>query len=413
MEEEIAKLKIHTQAVHAGDRKKLGSHVPVTTPIYTASAYSYDSMAQLDRIFGREEEGPCYARYDNPSAAALEEVVCALEGGHGALTCGSGMAALHIAILTALTDRRRSIVAANAMYGATTSMLMNVFDPSGVSIRFADVCDLEALRAAVAEAKPGCILIESISNPLLRVGDIAKIAEIANQAGAALVVDNTFATPMIVRPLDLGAHISVHSLTKYLAGHGDVMGGVVITDEPHFATLRSLGRTIGPILGPFECYLTMRGIKTFPLRMERQCANACRVASWLSAHPKVEKVYFTADPAHPDAATIRHMFPQGLYGAIVSFEIKGSAGQNAGAASQDTGAGREEIFRFMDALKLVVRATSLGDVHSMMLYPVMSSHRDISPKQRERMGIRDSLVRLSVGIEAPEDVIADLEQALG
>jgi cystathionine gamma-synthase/methionine-gamma-lyase len=398
MEEEIGKLKIHTKAVHTGDRKKLGSHVPVTTPIYTASAYSYDSMAQLDRIFGQEEQGPCYARYDNPSAAALEEVVCALESGHGALACGSGMAALHMAVLTALTDRRRSIVAANSMYGATTAMLMNIFEPSGVNIRFTDICDLDALSAAVAEAKPGCILIESISNPLLRVGDIAKIAEIVSQAGAALVVDNTFATPMIVRPLELGAHISVHSLTKYLAGHGDVMGGVVVTDEPHFATLRSLGRTIGPVLGPFECYLTMRGIKTFPLRMERQCANACRVASWLSSHPKVEKVLFTGDPAHPDAATIRHMFPQGMYGAIVSFEIKDAA--------------REEIFRFMDALKLVVRATSLGDVHTMMLYPVMSSHRDISPKQRERMGIRDSLVRLSVGIEAPEDVIADLEQAL-
>jgi cystathionine beta-lyase/cystathionine gamma-synthase len=399
MEEEIGKVKIHTKAVHAGDRKKLGSHVPVTTPIYTASAYSYDSMEQLDRIFGQEEEGPCYARYDNPSAAALEEVVCALEGGHGALACGSGMAALHIAVMTALTDRRRAVVAAGAMYGATTAMLMNVFEPAGADVRFADVCDLDGLRAAVAEAKPGCILIESISNPLLRVGDIGKIAEIAREAGAALVVDNTFATPMIVRPLELGAHISVHSLTKYLAGHGDVMGGVVVTDEQHFPILRNLGRTIGPVLGPFECYLTMRGIKTFPLRMERQCANACRVASWLSAHPKVQQVYFTGDPAHPDAATIRRMFPPGMYGAIVSFEIKGAA--------------REEVFRFMDALKLVVRATSLGDVHSMMLYPVMSSHREISPKQRERMGIRDGLVRLSVGIEAPEDVIADLEQALG
>jgi len=398
MEKEIGKLKIHTQAVHTGDRKKLGAHIPVTTPIYTASAYSYDSMAQLDRIFGQEEQGPCYARYDNPSAAALEEVVCALEGGHGALACGSGMAALYIAVLAALTDRPRTVVAANAMYGATTGMLMNIFEPSGVNVRFADVCDPDALRAVVAEAKPGCILIESISNPLLRVGDIARIAEIAREAGAALIVDNTFATPMIVRPLELGAHISVHSLTKYLAGHGDVMGGVVVTDESHFATLRSLGRTIGPVLGPFECYLTMRGIKTFPLRMERQCVNACRVASWLADHPRVEKVYFTGDPAHPDAATIRRLFPQGMYGAIVSFEIKDAA--------------REEVFRFMDALKLVVRATSLGDVHSMMLYPVMSSHRDISPKQRQRMGIGDGLVRLSVGIEAPEDVIADLHQAL-
>ena len=368
-------MKIHTQAVHTGDRKKLGSHVPVTTPIYTASAYSYDSMEQLDRIFGQEEQGPCYARYDNPSAAALEEVVCALEGGHGALACASGMTALQMAVMTALTDRRRTVVAANAMYGATTAMLMNVFEPSGVDVRFADVCDLDALRAVVAESKPGCILIESISNQMLRDGDIGKIAEIARESIAALIVDNTFATPMIVRPLELGAHISVHSLTKYLAGHGDVMGGVVVTDEQHFPILRSLGRTIGPVLGPFECYLTMRGIKTFPLRMERQCANACRIASWLADHPKVEKVHFAGDPAHPDAAVaIRRMFPQGMYGAIVSFEI--------------AGAGREEIFRFMDALKLVVRATSLGDVHSMMLYPVMSSHREISPKHRERMGIR-------------------------
>jgi cystathionine beta-lyase/cystathionine gamma-synthase len=277
-------------------------------------------------------------------------------------------------------------------------MLMNIFEPSGVSVRFADVCDLDALRAAVAEVRPGCILIESISNPLLRVGDIGKIAEIAGEAGAALVVDNTFATPMILRPLELGAHISVHSLTKYLAGHGDVMGGVVVTDEPHYSTLRSLGRTIGPVLGPFECYLTMRGIKTFPLRMERQCANACRVASWLASYPGIERVYFPADPAHPDAATIRRQFPQGLYGAIVSFELKDAT--------------RDDVFRFMDALELVVRATSLGDVHTMMLYPVMSSHREISPKHRERMGIRENLVRLSVGIEAVEDILADIEQAL-
>ena len=153
------------------------------------------------------------------------------------------------------------------------------------------------------------------------------------------------------------------------------------------------------MLGPFEAYLTLRGIKTFPLRMERQCANACRVASWLARRPAVERVYFPGDPAHPDAATIRRLFPPDLWGAMIGFEIRG--------------AGREEIFRFMDALKMIVRATSLGDVHSMMLYPAMSSHREISPKHRERMGIRDNLVRLSVGIEAAEDIVGDLEQALG
>jgi cystathionine beta-lyase/cystathionine gamma-synthase len=392
-------LKIHTKAVHVGDRKKPGPHIPVTTPIHTAASYFYESMEQLDRVFGQEEPGFSYSRYENPSTAALEELMTALESGHGSLACASGMAAMHMAVVTALADRRKSLVAANALYGATVSMLLKVLEPMGVAVRFADVCDLDALGAAVAETKPGCILIETISNPLLRVGQIDRIAAIAREAGAALVVDNTFATPLMVRPLELGANFSVHSLTKYLGGHGDVLGGVVVSDQPHFESLRMLSRINGPVLGPFESYLTMRGIKTFALRMERQCANACRVASWLAAHPKVERVYFPADPQHPDAATIRRLFPPNLYGAIVSFELKG--------------AGKEEVFRFMDALRLVVRATSLGDVHSMMLYPVMSSHREVAPKHRERMGIRESLVRLSVGIEAPEDIIEDLEQALG
>jgi cystathionine gamma-synthase/methionine-gamma-lyase len=391
-------LQIHTTAVHAGDRKKPGDYVPVTTPIYTASSFFYESMEQLDRVFGREEQGPSYARYDNPSSVALEELVTSLEGGHGALACASGMAAVHMALVTALADRRKSVVAADAMYGATVNVLMKVLEPLGTAVRFVDICDLDALRIAVAEAKPGCIVMETISNPLLRVGQVDRIAEIARQAGAALVVDNTFGTPLLCRPLEMGAHFSVHSLTKYLAGHGDVLGGIVISDQQHYESLRTLSRIVGPVLGPFESYLTMRGIKTFPLRMERQCLNACRVAAWLASHPRVERVHFTGDPAHPDAATIRRVFPANLYGAMVSFEVRG--------------AGKPEIFSFMDRLEMIVRATSLGDVHSMILYPMMSSHREISPKHRERMGIRDNLVRLSVGIEAAEDIIADLEQAL-
>ncbi len=299
-------MKIHTKAVHAGDRKKAASHVPVTTPIHTATSYFYDSMAQLDRIFGQEEEGYCYARYDNPSAAALEELMCALEGGHGALACASGMAALQMAVTAALVDRPRSIVAANALYGATVGLLMNVLEPAGVAIRFADPTDTSALAAAIDEARPGCVLIETISNPLLRVGEVDRIAAIAHAVNAALVVDNTFATPLVARPLEWGADFTVHSLTKYLAGHGDVLGGVVVTSQEHTANLRRLSRTLGPVLGPFECYLTMRGIKTFPLRMERQCANACRVASWLSAHPKVERLYFTG---RPGASRRRHHPP--------------------------------------------------------------------------------------------------------
>ena len=392
-------MQIHTKAVHTGDRKKPGPAVPTTTPIYNATTFAYENMEELDRIFGREIPGYSYSRYDNPTNAALEELSAALESGHGSLACASGMSALHIAVLAALTDRRKSILAADALYGATVSLLMTVLEPMGVAVHSVDVCNLAAAAKAAAEHKPGCILMETISNPLLRVGSIAGMAEIAKTTGAALVVDNTFASPLLVRPLELGANLVAHSVTKYLAGHGDVLGGVVVSDEAHLDTVRSLSRILGPVLGPFESYLTMRGMKTFPLRMERQCANACRVASWLAGHPGVERVFFPADPAHPDAATIRQQFPQGLYGAIVSFELKGAA--------------QADVFRFMDALKMVVRATSLGDVHTMMLHPVMSSHREISPKHRERMGIRENLVRLSVGIEAVEDILGDLEQALG
>ena len=396
-------MKIETKAIHAGDRKQdpanPGGFVPVTTPIYTAASYIYQNTAQLDRVLGKEEDGYCYARYDNPTNAALEELMATLENGHGALACSSGMTALHIALLAALTDRRKSILAASALYGATTSLLSKVLEPLGIEVNFVDICDLDAIQKKIAAHRPGCVLMETISNPLLRVGDLDRIAELARAAGAALVVDNTFATPLLVRPLEHGAHMSVHSVTKFLAGHGDVLGGVIVSDQDHHAITRNLARTLGPTLGPFESYLTMRGIKTFALRMERHCSNACRVASWLSSHPRVSKVHYLADPAHPDAAVIRGLLPDGLYGAIVAFELKG--------------AGKEDVFQFMDRLKLVVRATSLGDVHSLILYPAIASHRDIAPKQRERMGIHDGLVRLCVGIEGVEDIIADLEQALG
>jgi cystathionine gamma-synthase/methionine-gamma-lyase len=391
-------LQIHTKAVHVGDRKKPSAQIPSATPISTASSFAYDSMEQLDRVFGREEAGPAYARYDNPTTSALEELMTELEGGHGAFACSSGMMALHMAVLAALVDRPKRVVAGSVLYGATTHMLMSVFGALGVETTFVDMCDLDAIATAVAETRPGAVLIETITNPMMRVGAMDKIAAIAKRAGAPLIVDNTFATPLLLRPFELGASIVVHSATKYLAGHGDVLGGVIVSDEGHFETLTTLRRTLGPNMSPFESYLTMRGIKTLALRMERQCANACKVASWLAAHPSVERVHFTGDPAHPDAATINRLFPKNLYGAMVAFELKN--------------AGRDEVFAFMDKLSMIVRATSLGDVHTMILYPAMASHRDISPKHRERLGIRDNLLRISTGIEAIEDIVADLEQAL-
>ncbi|MDX1981332.1 MAG: PLP-dependent aspartate aminotransferase family protein [Bryobacteraceae bacterium] len=389
---------METIAVHSGDRKKPGAAIPVTTPIFTAASYIYDETATLDRVFGKEIAGDSYARYENPTNRALEEQLTALEGGAGAMACASGMMAIQFALQAALTDRGKRVLAANALYGATINLLHNILEPLGVEIRLVDICDLAAVEKAVVEFRPGCVLMETVSNPLLRVGAIDKVAAVAREAGAALVVDNTFATPMLVRPLELGAHMVVHSLTKYLSGHGDVLGGAIIGDAGHMEIVRTMGRTAGPLLGPFEAYLSMRGIKTFPLRFRQQCENALHVASWLVAQPRVERINFPAEQDHPDRPVIQRLFPEDRYGAMISFELKD--------------AGRREVFEFMDRLNLVVRATSLGDVHSMILYPAISSHRDLAPKQRERLGIRDNLLRLSVGIEAAEDIIEDLEQAM-
>jgi cystathionine gamma-synthase/methionine-gamma-lyase len=308
------------------------------------------------------------------------------------------MAAINIAILAALLDRRRVILAASALYGATINMLMKVLEPSGIETIFVDFCDEQALAAAIAEHRPGALLMETISNPLLRVAPLDRVAAMAKEAGVQLIVDSTFATPLIVRPLELGATFVVHSLTKYLAGHGDVLGGVVVTDDANIEAVRTLSRSLGPVLGPFESYLSMRGIKTFPLRMQRQCANACRLASWLATHPAIDRVNFPADPQHPDAASIKRLFAPDLYGAMLSFEVKG--------------ADRDRIFRIMNALRMIVPATSLGDVQTMVLYPAMASHRELSPKHRARLGIHDNLLRLSTGIEALEDIVADLDHAL-
>ncbi len=391
-------MKIQTKAVHAGDRKKAPAEIPVTTPIYTAATFISEKTEQLDRIFAHELEGYSYARYGNPTATGLEELVTSLENGHGSLACASGMSALEIAVLTALNGRPKSVVSADALYGATINLFLRIFEPLGVKVRYVDICDLDALARAIDEEKPGCVLMETISNPCLRVGPIDHIAELTRAAGAALIVDNTFATPLLVRPLELGANFVVHSLTKYLAGHGDVLGGIVVSDEAHYEWMRTLARTYGPLLGPFESYLAMRGIKTFPLRMERQCGNAACTAAWLRDDRRIERVIYPDDPAHPDSDNVKRLFSPGLAGAMVSFAVKG--------------AGRQEIFEFMDRLKLVVRATSLGDVHTMMLYPVISSHREMPPAERERLGITENLVRLSVGIEDSEDIQADLNQAL-
>ena len=386
-------------AVHAGERLPGFDSKPVTTPIYSAVAFEAPSAAELDLVFGGTHVGYCYTRHGNPTCEALEETISRLEGGAGAIAFSSGMAAIHAAVLAAGVKSGDRLVSSRDIYGATQALFRDVMTPLGIETRYAPGSDLAAFEQAVNQARPRAVFVETISNPLLRVVDLRAIIEIAHRAGAVAIIDSTFASPLLLRPVSHGADFVVHSTTKYLNGHGDATGGIVVCAKADaMPALRQVSKLVGGILGPFEAYLTLRGVKTLALRMPRQCQSARQTAERLAAHPGVERVHYPGLPSHPDWGLAARQFRDGLAGAVVSFELRS--------------AGQAEVFRFMDALRLCCVGTTVGDIYSQLLYPAISSHRALSADERHALGIGDNLVRLSVGIEEPEDIIADVEQAI-
>jgi cystathionine gamma-synthase/methionine-gamma-lyase len=355
-------------------------------------------MEALDEVFAGAREGYVYARYGSPTVTALEEAVAALEGGEVALAFASGMAAIYATLLALGARSGSAVVAAQDIYGATYTLLDQLMRTQGVTVRFVDATDLDAVEEACAELRPVALLVETISNPLLMVADLPRLADVAHRYAAALVVDSTFATPFLVRPLSLGADVVIHSATKYLAGHGDVLGGIVVTSGAQRQDLLEVLKATGGNLGPHEAWLTLRGVRTLALRMRAHCENALHVARWLKTHPRVTRVLYPGLPSHPQNGLARELFGDRGYGGMVSFEL--------------ADAGRQEVFRFFESLTLCVPATTLGDVHSTVLYPAHASHRGLSADERARIGISEGLVRLSVGIEAIEDLLEDLAQAL-
>jgi cystathionine gamma-synthase/methionine-gamma-lyase len=355
-------------------------------------------MEDLDGVFAGTRKGYVYARYGNPTVTALEEAVVALEEGEAGLAFASGMAAIHTALLATGTRAGTAVVAAQDIYGATYALLDQIICSQGVTVRFVDTSNLEAVEAACAELNPVAVLVETISNPLLKLVDLPEIAGVAHRHGAALLVDHTFATPCLAQPLHLGADVVIHSSTKYLGGHGDVLSGVVVTSETRRANMFEVLKLTGGNLGPQDAWLVQRGIKTLPLRMRQHCENALAVARWLEGHPRVSRVLYPGLPSHPQHELAQRLFENRGYGGMVSFEL--------------AGAGQEEVFDFFEALRLCLPATTLGDVYTLVLYPAHSSHRALSPEERARVGIGEGLVRMSVGIETVEDILEDLEQAL-
>jgi cystathionine gamma-synthase/methionine-gamma-lyase len=360
--------------------------------------YTYDDMRCLDAVLAGEREGYVYSRFANPTVTALEHAIARLEGTEAALGCASGMSAVHLALLGAGTRAGSTVIAAQDLYGGTRALLAQHLTSQAVRVVTADLTDLTAAAQALEQIRPVAVVAETVSNPLLRVTDIPALAGLSHGVGAELIVDNTFATPCLLRPALHGADYVVHSATKYLSGHGDVTAGVIASNQPRCQRARELQRLVGNILGPNEAWLVLRGLKTLIVRMRQQCRNAGQVARFLSSHDRVERLFYPGLPSHPQYTLCRRLFPTGLAGALVSFQLR--------AADQ------EIVFRFMDALRLIVPATSLGDVTSLLLYPAHSSHRPLTDDERLQVGVTANLVRLSVGIEEASDIIADLAQAL-
>jgi cystathionine beta-lyase/cystathionine gamma-synthase len=392
-------LDIATQLVHAGERQPTPVGKPVATPVYATSTFTYESMEEMDKVFAGEVSGYVYTRHGNPTLAALEEAMRTIEGGATACVYGSGMAAVHAALLTCELKTGDTVLASQDLYGATTSLLLNVFSSFGIKTVTADFRDIEGVRHKARDVNPRVIIVETISNPLLEVCDIDAVAEIARSAGARLIVDNTFATSYLCRPLDHGADLVVHSATKYLGGHGDATGGVVISrDQMDRLALIGVMKLVGGVLGVWQAHEIMRGVKTLALRVERQCTNARELAEQLAKHPAIARVHFPGLVTGDERNIVRRILREPYAGALVSIEMKDSS--------------RTAAFAFMDALKLCVRSTSLGDVFTSVLHPATSSHRDLAPRRREELGISEGLIRISVGIEDVKDMIADIEQAL-
>lgn len=391
--------RLSTLAVHAGERRRYPDLISTSTPIYPSISYHYGDAETLDAVFAGTKEGYVYRRYGNPTVTALEEAVAKLEGGAAALAFASGMGAVHGALLAAGVQADAALVIAQDCYGATYTLADKLLARQGVRVHFVDIGDPAQVESALQELRPAVLYLETISNPLLKVADVPRLTEMAHQVGAKVVVDNTFATPYLLRPLEHGVDFVVHSATKYLGGHGDAMGGVVVTAEAAARdSLLELNKMLGSVLGPLDAWLIHRGLKTLPLRLRQQSDNALAIARWLADHPRVARVHYPGLPDHPQHLLAARLFAGQGFGGMVSFDLRDGR--------------REDVLRFLDRLSLILPATTLGDVYSLALYPAMSSHRALTPEQRARVGIGEGLIRLSIGIEDVNDILADLEQAL-
>jgi len=383
-----------TRAIHAGTEKN--SFNSLATPVYQSSTFVFDSAEQGGRRFQLEEEGYIYTRLGNPNTSVFEKKIASLEGGLGAVATASGIGAISSSFWSKLKTGDH-IVAASTLYGCTFALINHGLTRYGIDVTFVPETDAESYAKAI---KPNTklIFIETPANPNLKILDIAMLADVAHAHNIELWVDNTFSTPYLQRPFELGADLVLHSVTKYLNGHGDVVAGVVVGKDAEFLQqIRLFGvkDMTGSVLSPHDAWLIERGMKTLPLRMEKHCQNAAKVAEYLSGHKNITKIYYPGHESHPGYEVAKKQMR--LPGAIVAFELDG---------------GIEEGKALMNSVELCTLAVSLGDTETLIQHPASMTHSPYTPEERASFGITESLVRISVGLEDVEDIIADLDTAL-
>ncbi|WP_026907799.1 methionine gamma-lyase [Paucisalibacillus globulus] len=384
---------METSVIHEGYNSKemLGS---LSTPLFQTSTYTFDTAEQGERRFAGEEDGYIYSRLGNPTVSVLEERIAALENGERGLAFGSGMAAVS-AILFALIKANDHILCSPGLYGCTFGLLSMMKEKFNVSFDFSSM-ETESEIHKKIKPETTCIYVETPINPTMKLIDLEMVASVAKEYGIPVVVDNTFASPYLQNPLDLGCDVVVHSATKYICGHGDVIAGLAVgkkefLDHVAVTTLKD----IGGVMSPFDAWLLLRGLKTLPVRVDRHCDNAEEIFKRLKSHPMVANVYYPNDDSHPDHHIMKKQMRRG--GGVISFEIKGE---------------KADAQKFLNDLSFLKIAVSLGDAETLIEHPATMTHAVVPEESQEYMGITDQLIRLSVGLEAWQDIWADLEQAL-
>ena len=443
-----------TTQIHAGYTAGVAQNTAVV-PIYQSTAYEFESFADAAEIFALRKTGNLYSRTGNPTNAALEARIAALDGGIGALATGSGQSAVALALL-ALVRTGQHIVASSQLYGGSVDLLEDTFSDFGIDVTFADPRNPDAWAAAVTN-NTRAFFVESIGNPVASVPDLLALSEIAHAQNIPIIVDNTIATPYLLKPLDFGADIVVYSATKFLGGHGNSLAGVIVDGGTfdfgahperwpqftavsrrfggivfwdHFGrdgsaylayTKAKLSHDLGPALSPFNAFLILQGVETLDIRLQKQTDTAFDIARRLAAHPGVARVHHPSLPDHPDHARAAHYLPRGA-GSVFAFDLKvpanGPAEGGAGEGGADEGgadasaATIAHVGAFIDRLHLFKLVANIGDVRSLVVHPATTTHSRLTPEQRTTAGFSLSTIRLSVGLEAPADLWADLEQAL-